>query len=90
MQNLTQKTKNFSTKTGPSGPVLRLPKTSFCQPKQVFRTFLNIMMKWYLRDLSRKQRTAIRVRGEFGKPAANCAVFGYMKDPSDKYRWLID
>lgn len=48
------------------------------------------MMKWYLRDLSRKQRTAIRVRGEFGKPAANCAVYGYMKDPSDKYRWLID
>lgn len=48
------------------------------------------MMKWYLRDLSRKQRTAIQARGKSGKPAANCAIYGYMKDPSDKYRWLID
>ena len=55
-----------------------------------FAPFVNIMSEWYLRDLSRKQRTAIRVKGESGKPTTNCAIYGYRKDPSDKYHWLID
>ena len=55
-----------------------------------FAPFLNIMNEWYLRDLSRKQRTAIRVKGESGKPTTNCAIYGYKKDPNDKYHWLID
>ena len=49
-----------------------------------FAPFINIMSEWYLRDLSRKQRTAIRVKGESGKPT-NCAIYGYVKDPADKY-----
>ena len=55
-----------------------------------FAPFVNIMSEWYLRDLSRKQRTAIRVKGESGKPTTNCAIYGYKKDPDDKYHWLID
>ncbi|NBI66273.1 DUF4368 domain-containing protein [Pseudoflavonifractor sp. 60] len=55
-----------------------------------FAPFVNIMSEWYLRDLSRKQRTAIRVKGESGKPTTNCAIYGYKKDPNDKYHWLID
>lgn len=55
-----------------------------------FAPFLNIMNEWYLRDLSRKQRTAIRVKGESGKPTTNCAIYGYLKDPNDKYKWIID
>ena len=55
-----------------------------------FAPFVNIMSEWYLRDLSHKQRTAIRVKGESGKPTTNCAIYGYRKDPNDKYHWLID
>ena len=55
-----------------------------------FAPFLNIMNEWYLRDLSRKQKTAIRVKGESGKPITNSAIYGYKKDPEDKHRWLID
>ena len=55
-----------------------------------FAPFLNIMNEWYLRDLSRKQRTAIRVKGESGKPTTNCAIYGYKKMPGDKYTWHID
>ena len=50
-----------------------------------FAPFLNIMNEWYLRDLSRKQKTAIRVKGESGKPSTNCAIYGYKKDPENKY-----
>lgn len=55
-----------------------------------FVPFVSIMSEWYLRDLSRKQRTAVRVKGESGKPTTNCAIYGYRKDPNDKYHWLID
>ena len=55
-----------------------------------FAPFVNIMSEWYLRDLSRKQRTAIRVKGESGKPTTSCAIYGYRKDPNDKYHWLVD
>ena len=60
------------------------------QNSNEFAPFLNIMNEWYLRDLSRKQKTAIRIKGESGKPTTNCAIYGYRKDPADKYHWLID
>ncbi len=55
-----------------------------------FAPIMNIMNEWYIRDLSRKQRTAIRVKGESGKPTSNQAVYGYKKAPENKYHWLID
>ena len=60
------------------------------QNSNEFAPFLNIMNEWYLRDLSRKQRTAIRIKGESGKPTTNIAIYGYKKDPEDKFHWLID
>lgn len=60
------------------------------QNSSEFAPFLNIMNEWYLRDLSRKQKTAIRVKGESGKPTTNCAIYGYKKEPGDKYTWHID
>lgn len=60
------------------------------QNSNEFAPFLNIMNEWYLRDLSRKQKAAIRVKGESGKPTTNCAIYGYKKMPGDKYTWHID
>ena len=60
------------------------------QNSNEFAPFLNIMNEWYLRDLSRKQKTAIRVKGESGKPTTTRAIYGYKKDPNDKHKWLID
>ena len=56
----------------------------------LFKVFRKRNNEWYLRDLSRKQRTAIRVKGESGKPTTNCAIYGYKKMPGDKYSWYID
>jgi DNA invertase Pin-like site-specific DNA recombinase len=55
-----------------------------------FVPFLNIMNEWYLRDLSRKQKAAIRVKGESGRRTTNSAIYGYKKDPEDKHKWIID
>ena len=55
-----------------------------------FAGILNIMNDWYLRDISRKIRSAAQQKGKSGKPLAVNPCFGYMKDPEDKNHWLID
>jgi len=55
-----------------------------------FAPFLNIMNEWYLRDCSRKQIAAFKLRGNAGKPTTCDAIYGYKKDPEDKHHWLID
>ena len=55
-----------------------------------FVPFLNIMSEWYLRDCSRKQIAAVQARGRSGKPTTTRAIYGYKKDPEDKFHWLID
>lgn len=60
------------------------------QNSNEFVPFLNIMNEWYLRDCSRKQKSAYQARGKAGKPTTNHAIYGYRKDPEDKHHWLID
>ena len=60
------------------------------QTSNEFVPFLNIMNEWYLRDLSRKQKAAIRVKGESGIPTTTKPIYGYKRDPDDKNKWLID
>ena len=55
-----------------------------------FTPFLNIMNEWYLRDQSRKVKSAYHVKGKSGKPITNSAIYGYRKDPDDKDHWIID
>ena len=50
------------------------------QNSSEFAPFLNIMNEWYLRDLSRKQKTAIRVKGESGKPTTNLSLIHICPD----------
>lgn len=51
---------------------------------------LNIMNEWYLKDQSRKMRSAAQLKGKSGKPLAKHPCFGYMKDPANKNHWLVD
>ena len=55
-----------------------------------FVPFLNIMNEWYLRDCSRKIRAACKTKGNAGKPLTVNPPYGYVKDPNDKNKWLID
>lgn len=55
-----------------------------------FSGILNIMNEWYLRDLSRKVRSAAQQRGKAGKRLTANPCFGYVKDPNDKNHWLVD
>lgn len=50
----------------------------------------NIINDYYAKDISRKAATALRAKMERGDFIANYAPYGYMKDPQNKNRLLID
>ena len=60
------------------------------QNSSEFAPFLNIMNEWYLRDQSRKIKAAYKVKGKSGKPTTNIPPYGYLKDPKDINRWIVD
>ena len=55
-----------------------------------FLPFRNIMNEWYARDTSKKIRSTFKAKGESGKHVASSPPYGYLKDPNDKSRWIID
>ena len=55
-----------------------------------FAPFLNIMSEWYARDASRKQKAAYQARGNSGKRTTNGIIYGYLKDPQDRKKWIVD
>ena len=55
-----------------------------------FTPFLNIINEWYAKDTSKKIRAVIKAKSDAGKPTSPIPVYGYVKDPNDKYHWLID
>lgn len=52
--------------------------------------FHNIFNEWYAAQTSKKIRQVWKSKAEHGKRVSPTVPFGYMKDPSDKERWLID
>jgi DNA invertase Pin-like site-specific DNA recombinase len=55
-----------------------------------FAPFLNIMAEWYARDASRKQKAVYQSKGNNGRRTTNGIIYGYLKDPGDKTKWVID
>lgn len=51
--------------------------------------FKNVMNEMYARDISRKVRSAHRIRGTSGEPLSQ-PPYGYMKSPENKKKWIID
>jgi len=55
-----------------------------------FAPFLNIMSEWYARDASRKLKAVYQSKGRSGKRTTNNCIYGYLKDPGDKTKWVVD
>ena len=60
------------------------------QDSAEFAPFLNIMSEWYARDNSRKLKAAFRAKGRSGRRTTSKHIYGYLKDPSDKTKWIVD
>ena len=46
--------------------------------------------EWHAKNTSDKVRRVFKSKGESGKPLTTNPPYGYMKDPNDKYKWIID
>lgn len=50
-----------------------------------FIAFRNVINEFYLKDLSRKLRSSLRIKSKQGHPP-----LGYKRDPDEPKRWVID
>jgi DNA invertase Pin-like site-specific DNA recombinase len=55
-----------------------------------YAPFLNIFNEMYLKDVSRKVKASHRARGMDGKRLTFMPIYGYIKSPEDKNKWLVD
>ena len=55
-----------------------------------FTPFREILAEWYARDTSKKVKSVLTAKGKSGKPLTCHPPYGFVKDPNDKYRWLVD
>jgi len=55
-----------------------------------FLPFREIMAEFYARDTSKKLKAVFGSKGKSGKPLTNKVPYGYIKDPNDKNKWLVD
>lgn len=52
--------------------------------------FINIFNEFYAKDTSKKIRAVFKAKGNAGKPLCTNPPYGYLKDPEDKYHWILD
>ena len=55
-----------------------------------FAVFKNVFNDYYAKDTSKKIRAVVKMRGEAGEHLASNPPYGYIKDPRDKKKWIVD
>ena len=55
-----------------------------------FAVFKNVFNDYYAKDTSKKIRAVVKMRGEAGEHLASNPPYGYIKDPENKKRWIVD
>ena len=55
-----------------------------------FTPFRNLFNDFYARDTSKKIRAVMRAKGNSGEHLCTNPPYGYMKDPADKKKWIVD
>jgi DNA invertase Pin-like site-specific DNA recombinase len=50
----------------------------------------DVFNEWMVADTSRKIRSVLKAKGESGEPLASMVPYGYMKNPENPKRWIID
>ena len=55
-----------------------------------FTPFRNLFNDFYARDTSKKIRAVMRAKGNAGEHLCTNPPYGYMKDPADKKKWMVD
>ena len=59
-------------------------------PDDDITPFKNILNEMYAKDCSRKIRAVVKAKGNSGKHISTLPPLGYMKDPDNKEKWIIE
>lgn len=60
------------------------------QGEDDFMPFRNILAEWHARDTSRKIRAIFGARTAAGNHVTGALPYGYLHDPQDRQKWLVD
>ncbi len=55
-----------------------------------FAVFKNVFNDYYAKDTSKKIRAVVKMRGEAGEHLTSNPPYGYVKDPANKKKWVVD
>jgi len=55
-----------------------------------FTPFLNIINEFFVRDTSKKIKAVMKNKGESGEHLCTIPPYGFVKDPDNKKRWIVD
>ncbi|MCC8080305.1 MAG: recombinase family protein [Oscillospiraceae bacterium] len=55
-----------------------------------FTPFRNILNELYAKDCSKKVKAVIQAKGNAGKHTGTHPIYGYLKDPNDPQKWVVD
>jgi DNA invertase Pin-like site-specific DNA recombinase len=55
-----------------------------------FTPFRAILAEWYAKDCSRKVKAVFKSKGNSGKPLCTVPLYGFVKDPEDKHKRIIE
>jgi DNA invertase Pin-like site-specific DNA recombinase len=49
-----------------------------------------LFAEWFARDTSKKLKTVFTAKAKSGKPMTVNVPYGFIKDPNEKHKWLVD
>ena len=55
-----------------------------------FAVFKNVFNDYYAKGTSKKIRAVVKMRGEVGEHLTSNPPYGYVKDPANKKKWVVD
>ena len=55
-----------------------------------FAVFKNVFNDYYAKDTSKKICAVVKMRGEAGEHLTSNPPYGYVKDPANKKKWVVD
>ena len=55
-----------------------------------FAVFKNVFNDYYTKDTSKKIRAVVKMHGEAGEHIASNPPYGYIKDPENKKKWIVN
>lgn len=60
------------------------------QERMTLPLFRNLFNDFYARDTSKKIRAVMKAKGNSGEHLCTNPLYGYVKDPADKKKWIVD